>query len=381
MSQSRPRALRPRRSTTNRGRIVMILACLCAGIASLAIGWASEAQASRQTEPSQPIPLLAYYYIWFNTSSWQRAKSDLPALGRYSSDEQNVMREHVRSAKSAGIDGFIVSWKDTPLLTGRLSKLIRVADEENFKLAVIYQGLDFERRPLAAGRVAADLDFFARNFATDPAFKLFSKPLVIWSGTWKFTREEIAEVAHAAGGRLLLLASEKNIDGYERVADLVDGDAYYWSSVNPETYPNYPAKLVQMGAAVHARQGLWVAPAAVGFDARMIGGTTVVERKDGETLRKELNGALASSPDAIGLISWNEFSENSHIEPSRNYGDRYLRILKSIRGGPAPSIRDFDSDAAAAEGRSYGLAVVIGTAVVGGFLLALTILRRRGSGA
>ena len=39
----------------------------------------------------QPIPLLAYYYIWFDPGSWNRAKVDYPLLGRYSSDDKKVM--------------------------------------------------------------------------------------------------------------------------------------------------------------------------------------------------------------------------------------------------------------------------------------------------
>ena len=57
------------------------------------------------------MPVFAYYYIWFDPSSWDRAKIDVPALGRYSSDDPKVMREHIRLAKQAGITGFIVSWK------------------------------------------------------------------------------------------------------------------------------------------------------------------------------------------------------------------------------------------------------------------------------
>src|SRR5687767_3245771 len=37
-------------------------------------------------QADNPIPLLAYYYIWFDVSSWDRAKTDYPLLGRYSSD-------------------------------------------------------------------------------------------------------------------------------------------------------------------------------------------------------------------------------------------------------------------------------------------------------
>ena len=327
--------------------------------------------------PVQPIPVLAYYYIWFNATSWTRAKTDLPLLGRYSSDESAVMRQHVRMAKSAGIAGFIVSWKNTPTLDRRLERLIAVANQSHFKLAVIYEGLDFERRPLAPNRVAADLDFFARRYANNPAFRVFDKPLVIWSGTWEFTRPQVANVTRTVRRHLLVLATEKDAAGYERVADVVDGDAYYWSSVNPETYPRYPKKLVDMGNAVHTKGGLWIAPAAVGFDARLVGGKTIVERRGGETLRTEMDGALASSPDAIGLISWNEFSENSHIEPSQKYGPRYLAVLADMLGKPAPSIPDFNSDALPVRGTSYGIPVVAGMVAVILGLVAMTFARRR----
>ena len=88
-------------------------------------------------------------------------------------------------------------------------------------------------------------------------------------------------------------------------------------------------------------------PVAVGFDARLIGGTTVVERQDGETLRIEMDAAIDSSPDVIGLISWNEFSENSHIEPSLTHGNRYLQVLAEVRDASAPKVNDFDSSAPA----------------------------------
>jgi hypothetical protein len=140
-----------------------------------------------------------------------------------------------------------------------------------------------------------------------------------------------------------MLASERSLDGYNRLADLVDGDAYYWSSVNPETFTGYTAKLVGMSQAVHQHGGLWIPPAAPGFDARLVGGTSVVDRKNGDTFRTQINTAMASSPDALGIISWNEFSENSYIEPSKAYGAQYLDILGEIDHAPAPTLAEFDS--------------------------------------
>jgi hypothetical protein len=351
-----------------------LAAALVAAVLLAAV--AAVAPVARSSAPQRPIPVLAYYYIWFNPQTWSHGKSDYPLLGRYSSDNVRVLRQHVIWAKKAGIDGFIVSWKHTPALDARLRKLIAIADRLDFKLGIIYQGLDYYRRPLQVSRVAYDLEYFARAFGTDPAFQLYSKPLVVWSGTWKFTPAEIERVAAPLRSRLLMLASEKSLAGYDRLKGLVDGDAYYWSSVDPTTYPGYPSKLVKMSAAVHADHGLWIAPAAPGFDARLVGGHIVVPRRNGATLRQELNGAEASSPDAIGLISWNEFSESSAVEPSKKYGKTYLHVLADALGGASPTVKDFNSDNAVSHSsHTYSLAIVGGAVAVIVALLGLVFVR------
>ena len=344
---------------------------LLAVAAVLAIG----APGAAAADP--PDPLFAYYYIWFNASSWERAKTDYPMLGRYSSDDREVMLRHVKWAKRAGIDGFIVSWKSTPVLDRRLARLAEIAAAERFRLLVIYQGLDFEREPLPAARVARDLDRFVERHGHRWVFRRFGKPLVIWSGTWRFTRAQIAGVTSSRRGRLLILASERNEDDYGRVADLVDGDAYYWGSVNPATFPGYPEKLAGMGEAVHARGGIWIAPAAPGFDARLVGGTEVVRRAGGATLRTQFDAATASSPDAVGLISWNEFSENTHVEPSRRHGSHYLRVVGDVRGARLPRAREFDSSEPAVTGVAYGLPLLAGIALFFAGTLAVLLRRTR----
>lgn len=358
-------------SRTRRASILI----LCLFLVAFSVPACSPASNKAVSAGPDPVPVLSYYYIWFDTNSWDRAKIDYPLLGRYSSSNIDVMRQHVKWAKAAGITGFIVSWKSTEKLNERLSQLTKVADEENFKLAIIYQGLDFQRDPLPVVQVDADLSYFIDHFADDPAFQIYDKPLVIWSGTWEYSREDVANVVLGKRDQILILASEKNVDGYKRLADLVDGDAYYWSSVNPDTNSGYMSKLTGMSAAVHANGGLWIAPASPGFDARLIGGKTVVDRKDGQTLQTQFNTAMQSSPDAIGIISWNEFSENSHIEPSEKYDHRYLNVLAKIRHAPGPVVSDFDSsepgdtvakiglDRVVALG-SLGLLVIVGLFII-----------------
>ncbi len=307
---------------------------VCAVFTSPSLPAATAAPAPAATAPvaTAHAPVLAYFYIWFDTSSWRRAKTDYPLVGRYSSDDASVMRQQVRLAKRAGIDGFIVSWKHTPTLDRRLEQLIGIAEQEHFKLAVIYQGLDFHRQPLPTDTVARDLAYFTVTFSGRAPFKIFAKPLVIWSGTWRFSAADIERATKPVRSTIAVLGSEKNFTGYQRIASTVDGDAYYWSSVNPATYKGYIEKLTDLGGAVHSNGGLWIAPAAVGFDARKVGGNTVVPRAGGATLLTQIDAALTSAPDALGLISWNEYSENSHLEPSRNYGYQGLDVVSDRLG-------------------------------------------------
>jgi hypothetical protein len=323
-----------------------------------------------------PVPVLAYYYIWFTPGSWDRAKVDYPLLGRYSSDDPAIMREHIQLAKKAGIDGFIVSWKSTEVLNRRLALLVSIAREQNFKLVIIYQGLDFERHPLPVEQVARDLDYFIETYDGSAPFDLFERPVVIWSGTWEFSPEAIASVTALRRQKLLILASERNASDYEKIANFVDGDAYYWSSVNPSTYPDYEGKLRGMSDAIHEQGGLWFAPAAPGFDGRLVQHTRVIERADGATLRRQFDAAMKSSPNAIGLISWNEFSEMTHIEPSERLGDSALQVVTDILMAPPPRGGDFDSSEPGATSFSAGRLALVGAPVLAfGALFGLLVVR------
>ncbi len=326
------RTRRPAKTTVSTLHSMVLVAALASvsgfGVSAPAAG--GGAGTTARAGPTTPV--LAYYYIWFQPTSWHRAKSDLPLLGRYSSDDAQVMRAHVRLAKAAGITGFLVSWKHLPHLDSRLKQLAEIADEMDFSLGIVYQGLDFHRDPLPAAQVRDELRYFADQYSTHPSFHITAKPLVVWTGTAEFTAQEIRAAVDPVRSRLSVLGSAKSVVDYERIAALVEGNAYYWSSVDPTVDKFHASKLAQMGAAVHAHDGFWIAPAAPGYDARLLGGDRAVARDGGRTLRRELAAAQASRPDAVGLISWNEFSENSHVEPSDKYGDQSIKALAAALG-------------------------------------------------
>lgn len=359
---------------------MLVTACAAAALAAVATP-ASPAPddrvvATATPPPSAPaVPVWAYYYIWFDPSSWDRAKSDTPAAGTYTSDERAVMRRHITLARSAGIDAFLVSWKEGGKLSERLARLVEVSRETGFHLGLVYQGLDFARRPIELRQVCTDLLAFAEEYGADPVFRIWGeRPVVVWTGTDQFTSAEQEKCVAPVRDRLLVLASSRTIAEWERAAPVFEGNAYYWSSVNPEK-SWYPAKLAEMGTAVHGDGGLWLAPAAPGFDARLVGGKTVVPRSDGRTLALELDAAVRSRADAIGLISWNEFTENSHVEPSTRYGTTALETLAAFTGSPSP-LPQLDSSAPSGRDVPSGVNGVAALIILGSVLGVLFIRSR-----
>jgi Glycosyl hydrolase family 99 len=341
--------------------------------------------ASATPTPTPPsgthVPVYAYFYQWFETNSWRRAKQDFPLVGQYSSDDPHVLRDQIDQARWAGINGFLTSWKSTGPLNRRLELLLRMATLTKFDVGVVYEALDFYRKPLPIAKVRSDLKLLVNRWGT-AMHSAFGRPLIIWTGTNEYTRAQIASVHAALGDRAYLLAASKNVPDYRRIADLVDGEAYYWSSADPRSH--YTAqKLAEMAKAVHAQHGIWICPAAPGFDGRPLGHTRVIDRADGSTFALSLRIAERSSPDAIGVISWNEWSENTYVEPGQRYGRQELNVLHSYTttGNPMIGVPRALSDGQSHSGwtglRASGILVVM-TGL--GIAVLVTIGRRPGSG-
>jgi hypothetical protein len=216
-------------------------------------------------------------------------------------------------------------------------------------------------------------------YASDPVFHVLgTRPVVAISGTWLYSEAELRAITEPVASRLLILATEKDVEGYQRVAPAVEGELYYWSSGDPDDTGGYQQKLLTMANAAREDCGVWVAPVSPGFDGREVGGDRTVDRRDGETLRSSWDAALATVPDMIGVISWNEYSENTHIEPSEAFGTRYVDELRQLVGAPPPPGGELDSsqNQGATSGLQTGLAL---SAAVGSVLVvtALGIRRRR----
>ena len=91
-----------------------------------------------------------------------------------------------------------------------------------------------------------------------------------------------------------------------------------------------------------------------GWDESAIGGrpnpTGPRGRRGGQFLTDLWNGAAATGTDVRLVVSWNEFMENSHIEPSVNYGTQALDTLRGLVAGGCQALGTVGEAAGPASG-------------------------------
>jgi len=73
---------------------------------------------------------------------------------------------------------------------------------------------------------------------------------------------------------------------------------------------------------------IWVASVTPGFDdSHLVARTTprVVDRSNGSVYDDQWSKAIDTGADWVVVTSWNEWWENTHIEPGVRYGTSYLQ--------------------------------------------------------
>jgi hypothetical protein len=281
-------------------------------------------------------PVLAKYYAWYTADGWGGGRlSDAPVEPYRSADPRTIERQVVQ-ARDAGIDGFVVNWEGpNSTIDANLRTLLAVAGPRGLKVSV-----DVDMNALARGgpeRTAAALQYLRRYFA-DPAWVRYEgRPLVSFFGIRKLPVEVWASIRQAADpGQEALWLGEGDLFEYLEVFDGIHPYSVAWS-------PNPSAQLASYAARTRSRPGkLWVATVMPGYDDTRLGRPDgfATDRRGGAYYAELWRGAIATRPAFVMITSWNEWMEGTQIEPSRSYGDLYLRLTREMadafRGGLAP---------------------------------------------
>jgi len=302
------------------------LFAVAVALASLAIG-AGRAAASE-------IPVLAFYYPWYNPNDFSRsAMWDVP-VNPYQSDSRDTIQRQLRQARDAGLTGFISSWMGPGNRTDKnFATLMELSRGTGFFSTIYLEtGSDGLSTP---GQVVDALRYVASRYGSLPSFaRIGGKPAIfIWNpgaiggpDVWTSVRAQVDP------GRAWHWNVET--DRPEQWLGPFDGvhlfSAASWVADATATYRAMRSRV----DAVAARTGqpkLWAAGVAPGWDNSLQGNPArvIVDRQGGSYYAQRWEAAIASSPDLVTITSWNEWGEGTAIEPGSTFGTLYLDITRT----------------------------------------------------
>ncbi|MCL4534410.1 MAG: hypothetical protein M1370_04530 [Bacteroidetes bacterium] len=289
---------------------------------------------------------LALYFPWYDPSVWESgAVPELPAE-RYWSGDPATIRRQVAEAKRAGLDGFVSSYfgpaGDNPT-EANLQKLLDEGARQGLKVAIMLETDSPDFFPDLDSQKAA-LQKVLNVYASHPAYlRLQGKPLIfiwrpraIFQGGAPVNRDGAAAVSAWADliaeldpeGKALWIA-EGEYAPYLQVFDGMFPFSIAWSG-------DPAGQLQRYASRVRAYPGkLWFAIAMPGYNDTTTGrpGAFVVDRQGGAYYRMTLDGAIATDPDGIIVVSYNEWVEGHAIESGAAWGDLYLSITREAVDG------------------------------------------------
>lgn len=288
-------------------------------------------------------PLLAFYYGWYDDQTWTSGLSPDMPLQTYRSTDPAAVARHVSQAKSAGIEALVMSWYGPRIEFNQTEpNFIMLLDES--RRQGITAAVDFETHsPFYPDRAAvvAGLKYLLNTHAKHPAyFKFNGKPVIFFWQQNRFTVDEWESIRQEVDpNHTSLWIAEGTTLSY---LFHFNGHHLYnvaWAN-DVAAELNRWRNLVRWFDWFYGLERLWVATTMPGFDERHLDrrDNNYRPRGTGEFYKESWAGAMATEPDMLIITSFNEWIEDSQIEPSVSYGNYYLDLTRALRfGEPLPA--------------------------------------------
>ena len=302
----------------------------------------------------------AYWYPWYGKDGWHWEEGYLgePVLGEYDSSAREVINQQANWAKDSGLSFFVASWWGIDTYEDRVIKdaIHEYSTDSDFKYAILYEStglLDLQNGWIELSnsnnqaKFLSDFKYLAEKYFPLPGYlRINERPVVFIYLTRIFTGD-IAKVMGEVRSAIIDSTGEN---------PYLIGDEVYWHSpvasrISPydgvtayNMHTSVPGIAVNFPSKVEAVYSEWkkitddigvafIPDVLPGFDdtaVRPEANHPIIERTP-DQFKEQLISAvkLASGEQRMVVVtSWNEWHEYTSIEPSQEFGQNYLDILK-----------------------------------------------------
>ena len=309
----------------------------------------------------------AYYYPWYYKERWTNEPvADTPRLGFYSSNDRKVAEQHVRWAKEADLDFFLISWLTKEGHEGKnfANVVLPEIQKANFKFAMLYE------TPLALNIPAGKpIDLNAVDAKGSKAGDRFVEHFDHLGDAY-FKHPCCLKRDGKAVAVIYLVRDMVNADSYltsvrQRAAAkgielFLIADVVYWAKpesldwaflkrhfqaataynmhFRPKFLSAVDAQFAECDRVARSHGLTFIPNAMPGYDDTPLRGEgrATLHRRRGDFYRESWKVAskfVKQDQPLLFVTSFNEWHEGTELEPSDEYGDRYLKLTKELAGG------------------------------------------------
>lgn len=321
-----------------------------------------------EIDKSNPKKVYVHYLPWFQSESfdgywgqhWTMANKNPnitnfdglneiasyynPLIGPYSSSDPDLQEYHFLLMKMAGVDGVIFDWYgsrntyDYGLIKTATNTFISKLENVDLNFCIMYEdrvantGLAEEKEAIIDlvkedFNYIKDVYFKSSNyleFNNSKLISLFGPQYLTSENEWDkvyevFSPEDQPSLISLWGTKNLLGRHFKGEFLWVAPDHLLAQDYYYENYAKDNeitigsTYPGFHSFYEEGGWSDGINN--WVLP-----------------KENGSTFIESLNNSSYEKADFIQIITWNDFGEGTMIEPTTQFGFKYLKILQEYTG-------------------------------------------------
>lgn len=284
-----------------------------------------------------------------------------PLIGPYHGPDAKVLEYHVLSARAAGIDAFVADWYGPGTYSDEVFAALRAqAEPLGFRVAICLEEKSFFPGYAAVTSRVEVLDEMERHIrhvleahAGSPAYlRRDGRPVLFMFnghgagplGEGTLSPAELADVLGRFSNAPVFLVRGHVDTNYLGV---VDG-AYAWCG--DAAYRRWFEE-ASSGPRGDGRLSYRVGVASPGFDDSGVNGwgagPRVTDRRGTQEYEDNWADVLKGRPDAVQIVTWNDFQEGTTVEPTVEYGFTLLNLTERY-------VRDFTGRPSSYEDNQWG---------------------------
>lgn len=262
-----------------------------------------------------------------NYGSWYH-----PQTGAYASDDADILDYQCLLMKYSGIDGVIADWYgtqqsgDAPMIESCTEALFKAVKKAGLKLAICYEDQATKSASNAVTQARLDMRHLEYNyFKSDSYAKADGKPLLLCFGPQNIsTPADWSRVFSILSTRPTFAVLPDNSSKCNDSEQTNAQGEFTW--VNPT--PDY---------STASNYGIYIGGAMPGFHdhykaSGQGNGYTTYDDEGGALFQRQLAAAQGAGLKWLQISTWNDYGEGTIIEPTTEFGYRYLTQLQTFTG-------------------------------------------------